>query len=72
MPGGIKFEVGSALADAYATALLGLARRAHLQEGDTVLVTAAAGGLGLAAVDLAANVYRAKVKHSPTQAQDVA
>jgi len=28
---------------------------------DTVLVTAAAGALGLAAVDLAANVYGAKV-----------
>ncbi|XP_065331865.1 quinone oxidoreductase-like protein 2 homolog [Cloeon dipterum] len=61
LPGGIKFGEGAALTDAYATALLGLARRAQLQEGDTVLVTAAAGGLGLAAVDLAANVYRAKV-----------
>ncbi|CAB3378075.1 Hypothetical predicted protein [Cloeon dipterum] len=61
LPGDIKFGEGAALTDAYATALLGLARRAQLQEGDTVLVTAAAGGLGLAAVDLAANVYRAKV-----------
>jgi len=55
------------LADAYTTALIGLARRAQLQEKDTVLVTAAAGGLGLAAVDLAANVYRAKVNFLPTQ-----
>ncbi|KAF4524933.1 hypothetical protein B566_EDAN013896 [Ephemera danica] len=60
-PDSIKFEEAAALADAYSTALLGMARRANLQEGDTVLVTAAAGGLGLAAVDLAANVYRAKV-----------
>ena len=28
---------------------------------ETVLVTAAAGGVGLAAVDLAANVFKAKV-----------
>ncbi|XP_059473784.1 quinone oxidoreductase-like protein 2 homolog [Neocloeon triangulifer] len=61
LPGEISFKEGAALPDSYATALLGLARRAQLQEGDSVLVTAAAGGLGLAAVDLAANVYRAKV-----------
>ena len=32
-----------------------------MEEGDTVLITGAAGRLGLAAVDLAANVYRCKV-----------
>jgi NADPH:quinone reductase-like Zn-dependent oxidoreductase len=32
-----------------------------LKKTDSVLITAAAGGLGLAAVDIAANVYRAKV-----------
>lgn len=53
--------MGASLLDAYATALLGLHRRAEVEEDDTVLVTAAAGGLGLAAVDLAANVYKAKV-----------
>lgn len=47
--------------DTYATALIGLHRRADITEDSTVLVTAAAGGLGLAAVDLAANVYKAKV-----------
>jgi len=57
----LEFEAGAALADTYATALLGLQRRARLQPGQTVLVTAAAGGLGLAAVDLAANVYKCKV-----------
>lgn len=57
----LEFEAGAALADTYATALLGLQRRAGLQKGDTVLVTAAAGGLGLAAVDLAANVFKCKV-----------
>ncbi|XP_043213259.1 quinone oxidoreductase-like protein 2 [Amphibalanus amphitrite] len=57
----LEFEAGAALADTYATALLGLQRRAALQKGDTVMVTAAAGGLGLAAVDLAANVFKCQV-----------
>lgn len=61
VPQSMTFEIGSCLIDTYGTALLGLQRRAKLEEGDSVLVTAAAGGLGLAAVDLAANVYKAKV-----------
>lgn len=40
---------------------MALTRRATVEEGDTVLITGAAGRLGLAAVDLAANVYRCKV-----------
>ena len=61
MGNSLEFEAGAALADTYATALLGLQRRAALQKGDTVMVTAAAGGLGLAAVDLAANVFKCQV-----------
>ncbi|CAL4064055.1 unnamed protein product [Meganyctiphanes norvegica] len=57
----VCFDAGAALADCYSTALLALNRRAQIKEGDTVLITAAAGGLGLAAVDLASSVYRAKV-----------
>lgn len=57
----VGFDKGAALVDTYATALIGLHRRAKVHEGSTVLVTAAAGGLGLAAVDLAASVYKAKV-----------
>jgi NADPH2:quinone reductase len=37
----------------YGTAHLALTSRAHLQSGETVLVTAAAGGVGLATVELA-------------------
>ena len=37
----------------YGTAHLALESRARLREGETVLVTAAAGGVGLAAVELA-------------------
>lgn len=61
VPQAMTFEVGASLLDTYGTALLGLHRRAEVEANDTVLVTAAAGGLGLAAVDLAANVYKAKV-----------
>lgn len=41
--------------------MLGIARRATIKQGETVLITAAAGGLGLAAVDIAANIFKAKV-----------
>ena len=61
VPQGISLKECSALLDGYITALLGLVRRGKLEEGETVLVTAAGGGVGLAAVDLAANVYKAKV-----------
>lgn len=57
----VGFDSGAALTDTYATALIGLHRRAEIHEDSTVLITAAAGGLGLSAVDLAANVYKAKV-----------
>lgn len=61
LPSSVSHSTAAALADSYATAYLGLVRRAAIQKDDVVLVTAAAGGLGLAAVDLAANVYKAKV-----------
>lgn len=45
----------------YGLALLGLFRRAKIKKNTTVLITADHGGLGLAALDIAANVYKAKV-----------
>ncbi len=61
IPSSITYTKAAALADSYGTAMLGVARRARLQQGETVLITAAGGGLGLAAVDIAANLYKAKV-----------
>ncbi|CAG0892507.1 unnamed protein product [Cyprideis torosa] len=58
---GMRYENCAALLDSYATAYLALNQRARLSEGQVVLVTAASGGLGLAAVDLAANSYMCKV-----------
>lgn len=47
----------------YGTALLGLFRRAKIKKSSTILVTADSGGLGIAALDIAANVYKAKVSY---------
>ncbi|XP_065211235.1 quinone oxidoreductase-like protein 2 [Planococcus citri] len=61
IPSSVSYKKAASLADSYGTALLGISRRGKVQKDDIVLVTAAAGGLGLAAVDIAANVYKAKV-----------
>lgn len=45
----------------YGTAMMALSRIAHLKEGETVLITGAAGATGLAAVDIALNLFKAKV-----------
>ncbi|XP_067126063.1 quinone oxidoreductase-like protein 2 homolog [Centruroides vittatus] len=60
IPQNINYEDAAALTDSYATALIA-ARRVDLKPQDTVLVTAAAGGLGLAAVDVFSNLFNAKV-----------
>lgn len=52
-PRGMSFEEGAAFPIAYGTAHVALAQRARLQEGETVLVHGAAGGLGYAAVQVA-------------------
>ena len=52
-PAGLSFAQASAYGVAYLTAYVALVRRAQLQPGEWVLVHGAAGGAGLAAVDLA-------------------
>lgn len=42
-------------------ALIGLEQYASIDEEDMVLINVGIGGIGLAAVDIAANVFRAKV-----------
>ncbi len=53
LPEGMSFEHAAALGLAYQTAYFALVERAQLQPGDSVLVTGASGGVGLAAVQLA-------------------
>lgn len=55
LPAGMSFEVGASVRYAYGTARYALAR-AQLQPGETVFVSGAAGGVGLAAVDLASRM----------------
>lgn len=52
MPASMSFEVAAALGLVYQTSYVGLVRRAGLRPGETLLVHAAAGGVGLAAVQI--------------------
>lgn len=52
MPAGVDFQTAAAVRYAYGTARYALATQARLQAGETLFVTGAAGGVGLAAVDL--------------------
>ncbi len=54
LPDGVKAEVGSATLLTYATTYHALVDRAQNKEGETLLVLGAAGGVGLAAVELGA------------------
>ena len=60
LPAGRSFEEGSALILTYATTIHALVDRANLQQGETLLVLGAAGGVGLAAVELG-KAYGARV-----------
>lgn len=53
IPPEMGFEEAAAFGLAYLTAYFGLVRRARLEPGEAVLVTGAAGGVGLAGVQLA-------------------
>ena len=53
LPPNVDFTVGSAILQAYLTAWYALIARAQLKAGETVLVTGAAGGIGLACVEVA-------------------
>jgi NADPH:quinone reductase len=53
LPDNVDFATGSAILQGYLTAWYALIERAGLQAGETVLVTGAAGGIGLACVEVA-------------------
>jgi NADPH2:quinone reductase len=60
LPDATDFVLGSTLLHVYLTAWYALVERARLEPGETVLVSGAAGGVGLASVELA-NVLGARV-----------
>ena len=53
LPAGVGFETGAAVWHSYVTAYYALIERAQAQPGELLFVTGAAGGVGLATVDLA-------------------
>lgn len=56
MPEGMDFPVASGFVMTYATSYHALVDRARLEEGETLLVLGAAGGVGLTAVELGARL----------------
>lgn len=50
------------LLDDYITALIALERKVSIQEEDMILINVGLSGIGLAAVDLATNVFKAQVR----------
>ena len=52
MPSGLSFAAAAGISITYGTAQYALKQRAGLREGETLLVLGAAGGVGLAAVEL--------------------
>jgi NADPH:quinone reductase len=52
LPAGMDFETGAAFLYTFGTALHALRDRARLEAGETLLVLGAAGGVGLAAVEI--------------------
>lgn len=53
IPDGVDFPSAATFRQAYATAWFAFTRRIRLRSGDSVLVTGAGGGVGLAAIDVA-------------------
>ena len=53
LPANVDFIAGSTILHTYLTAWYALIERAQLKAGETVLVTGAAGGVGLACIELA-------------------
>jgi len=60
MPAAMDFETAASVVMTYGTDMHALKDRAHLQPGETLLVLGAAGGIGLAAVEIG-NAMGAKV-----------
>ncbi len=52
LPPGMDFDLGAAFGLTYCTSLHGLQECAHLKAGETLLVLGAAGGVGIAAVEI--------------------
>jgi NADPH2:quinone reductase len=69
MPAGVDFPVAAAFGLTYATSYHALKDRAQLAPGETLLVLGAAGGVGLAAVELGKQLGARVIAAASTQAK---
>lgn len=67
MPEGVDFEVAAGISMTYFTSYHALKQRAKLQEGETVLVLGAGGGVGITAVELAKQMGATVIAAASTQ-----
>ena len=67
LPAGMSFEHAAAFQIAYGTSHMALDHRARLQPGETLLVTGAAGGVGLTAVEIGKLMGARVVAHARGQ-----
>ncbi|WP_170409555.1 NADPH:quinone oxidoreductase family protein [Ruegeria atlantica] len=67
LPEAISFEDAAAIQIAYGTSHIALDHRAHLQPGETLLVTGAAGGVGLTAVEIGKLMGATVIAHARGQ-----
>lgn len=61
LPSNVNPKDAAVLICGHSTAVFAFSHLSQPKEGDHVVVSAGPAGLGLAAVDVAANVYKAKV-----------
>uniref|UniRef100_F1LDM4 Quinone oxidoreductase-like protein 2 n=1 Tax=Ascaris suum TaxID=6253 RepID=F1LDM4_ASCSU len=61
IPYSLNFEMASSIAVSYGTAYVALQKMASERQGSSVLVLTSKGTTGLAAIDLAQNVFKAQV-----------
>jgi NADPH:quinone reductase len=71
LPRGMDFELGAAFVLTYGTSLHALQQCARLKAGETLLVLGAAGGVGLAAIEIA-NAMGARVIAAASSAEKLA
>ncbi len=69
LPGSMSFEHGATLMATYGTVHYALSRRAQLRAGESLLVLGAAGGIGLAAVELGRSCGAKVIAAVSTQAK---
>ena len=69
IPGSMPFDEAAAFLMTYGTSYYGLKDRGHLKAGETLLVLGAAGGVGLAAVELGKSMGAKVIAAASTQAK---